>query len=426
MTPSINFFCFAFCLFIFRSVFSQGNPGDWVYYHTANSGIPDNKVKSVAIDGSGNVWVGTHTGGLARFDGNTWTVYNTGNSDIPYNNIQDIAVVGEDVWLAFLLPSQPLFLLARFDGENWSVWDDFGYINSLSSWQDGSVWVSSSIGLIRFNGTDRVDLNDLNSCLYQNTVTAHLIDHEADIKWVGLSNFQITGGEEAGLVKMEGDGSCTNFTYSNSGFPTDNVVNQIIKNSADSSSIWIAHNKGLTVFDGENFTFNGPSEPGNSGPEAIVMDQYGHLWAATPFTGTARNKLDGSGWERFFGLPDYFVWDMAVGPDNRIWAVTESKGLAVFGNELTATADRPPEESKLECWPTATNGQINVVLKSDDFQVWAFLVFDSLGKKVLEEDISTGKQVITLDGHIPGGVYFYVALNEEMQLVAKGKLVLLR
>ncbi|MCB0581026.1 MAG: hypothetical protein KDD10_17160 [Phaeodactylibacter sp.] len=427
MNSSTRILCFAFCMFISGSVFSQGNPGDWIYYNTANSGIPSNKILSVDIDESGNIWMGTYAGGLARFDGNTWTVYNTGNSDIPYDNIHDVAAVGEDVWLAAKIPLQAASLLIRFDGESWSIWDDFGYIHTISSWQDGFVWVSSyNIGLIKFDGTNRVDFNDQNSCLYQNAATTHLIDYETGIKWVGLSNIYVTGGEEAGLVKMVGDSACTNYTYSNSGFPTDGSVQQIIKNSADSSSIWIAHNKGLTLFDGENFTFNGPLTPGESGPNAIAMDQYNYLWAATPFSGTARNKLDGTGWERFGGLPDYFVREMIVTPDNRIWATTESKGLAVFGNALTETEDQFREESRMECWPTATRSQINVALKSDDFQEWAFLIFDALGKKVLQENISTGKQIITLDGNLPGGVYFYVALNEEKQLAGKGKLILLR
>ena len=43
-------------------------------------------VNSIAIDGSGNKWIGTWNG-LAKFDGTNWTVYNTSNSGLPENII---------------------------------------------------------------------------------------------------------------------------------------------------------------------------------------------------------------------------------------------------------------------------------------------------------------------------------------------------
>jgi len=51
------------------------NSESMIHYNKANSGLPDNGVHSIAIDGSGNKWVGTAGGGLARFDGTNWTVY---------------------------------------------------------------------------------------------------------------------------------------------------------------------------------------------------------------------------------------------------------------------------------------------------------------------------------------------------------------
>jgi ligand-binding sensor domain-containing protein len=58
---------------------------NWTVYNTSNSGLPDNYVYAIAIDGQGNKWIGTLGGGLAKFDGVNWTVYNTSNSGLPYN-----------------------------------------------------------------------------------------------------------------------------------------------------------------------------------------------------------------------------------------------------------------------------------------------------------------------------------------------------
>jgi ligand-binding sensor domain-containing protein len=49
---------------------------NWTVYNTSNSGLPDNDVTAIAIDGGGNKWIGTYGGGLAKFDGVNWTVYN--------------------------------------------------------------------------------------------------------------------------------------------------------------------------------------------------------------------------------------------------------------------------------------------------------------------------------------------------------------
>ena len=39
---------------------------NWTVFNTSNSGLPDNYVSSIAIDGSGNKWIGTD-GGLAVY-----------------------------------------------------------------------------------------------------------------------------------------------------------------------------------------------------------------------------------------------------------------------------------------------------------------------------------------------------------------------
>ncbi len=40
---------------------------NWTVYNNSNSGLPDNVVVSIAIDGSGNKWIGTYDGGLAVY-----------------------------------------------------------------------------------------------------------------------------------------------------------------------------------------------------------------------------------------------------------------------------------------------------------------------------------------------------------------------
>jgi len=45
-----------------------GQDSLWTVYNTSNSGLPNNNVKAITIDGTGNKWIGAWSGGL--------TVYN--------------------------------------------------------------------------------------------------------------------------------------------------------------------------------------------------------------------------------------------------------------------------------------------------------------------------------------------------------------
>ena len=65
---------------------------NWTVYDTTNSGLPNNDVEVLTIDGGGNKWIGTGGGGLAKFDGTNWTVYDESNSGLPSNIVQTIAI----------------------------------------------------------------------------------------------------------------------------------------------------------------------------------------------------------------------------------------------------------------------------------------------------------------------------------------------
>ncbi len=51
------------------------------FFNKANSGLPADRIFSIAIDDRTNMWIGTWMG-LAKFDGENWTVYDTSNSGL--------------------------------------------------------------------------------------------------------------------------------------------------------------------------------------------------------------------------------------------------------------------------------------------------------------------------------------------------------
>jgi hypothetical protein len=40
----------------------------WIVYNTSNSGLPNDFVTTIVIDGSNNKWIGTHDRGLAVYN----------------------------------------------------------------------------------------------------------------------------------------------------------------------------------------------------------------------------------------------------------------------------------------------------------------------------------------------------------------------
>jgi len=61
-------------------------------FTTGNSGIPDNDVSALVEDQSGNLWLGTVNGGVAKYNGSTFQVFDISNSTLPDNYIETIDI----------------------------------------------------------------------------------------------------------------------------------------------------------------------------------------------------------------------------------------------------------------------------------------------------------------------------------------------
>ena len=112
------------------AVLREFNDTTWTFYDSSNYGLPGKTITSIAIDGSENKWIGAentyfdyeyeeeHTigCGLAKFDGITWTVYNDTNSGLPNNTVTSIAIDGSgNKWIG------TDFGLAVFSGGNSAI-----------------------------------------------------------------------------------------------------------------------------------------------------------------------------------------------------------------------------------------------------------------------------------------------------------------
>ena len=165
--------------------------------------MPNNNVTSIAIDGSGNKWIGTYDGGLAKFDGTTWTVYTTSNSGLPNNEVISIAIDGSgNKWIGTSGG------LAKFDGTTWTVYNTSNSglpnnnVNSIAIDGSGNKWIGTSGGLAKFDGTTWTVYNTSNSGLPYNNVNSIAIDGSGN-KWIGTYGGGLAVYKEGGVTSVK-------------------------------------------------------------------------------------------------------------------------------------------------------------------------------------------------------------------------------
>jgi len=309
---------------------------NWTVYNTSNSGLPTNYVWSIAIDASGNKWIGTYGGGLAKFDGTKWTVYNTSNSGLPSNYVWSIAIdASGNKWIGTYGGG-----LAKFDGAKWTVYNASNSglpgngVYSVAIDASGNKWIGTWGGLacLRQDGVSWTVYNTSNSGLPNGNVYSIAIDPSGN-KWIGT-----LGG---GLACLRQDGvNWTVYNTSNSGLHS-NYVSSIAVDA--SGNKWIGTGgylqptlvflgAGLACLrqDGVNWTVYSTSNAWLNYVYSIAIDASGNKWIGTE-RGLACLRQDGVSWAVYntsnSGLPGNYVWSIAIDASGNKWIGTE-RGLA--------------------------------------------------------------------------------------------------
>ncbi len=126
---------------------------EFTNYSVSNSNLPSNTLSSVAVDGDGDIWVGTVYGLCVSADmGASWTIYNTTNSNINDNIINSVEADGDKVWVGFYNAG-----LAEYDKTNDSWTNLTPYISTYPVdnllYQDGQLFIGNySKGLYVYDG----------------------------------------------------------------------------------------------------------------------------------------------------------------------------------------------------------------------------------------------------------------------------------
>jgi len=271
----------------------------WRVYNTANSDLPNNLVRSLALDHNGEIWMGTNLG-VVKFDGKSFIKYDKkSDKEVQYTTVRSITV----------------------DSTN-TVW--------TGTWGDGMARLKFPNGDPNNPNASYkwVNYRENNSAITHNTVKTICIDNQR-VKWIGT---------EEGLVSMMnakwGEGSVkwkTYFAY-NSGLPHD-AVHHIVVDKFNNK--WIGtFGGGLAKFDGTNWTvydIKNSNLPDNY-IVSLAIDKKQVLWIGTYSGGLSR--FDGTTWKVYnmanSKIHDNVIHSLAVDNNNVLWLGSMTAGLASF------------------------------------------------------------------------------------------------
>lgn len=310
--------CSHVCLLLFVMAFitscrGQSNSNGLENNNPALEVIPktgaqiDEYVVEIFEDTKGNLWFGTMSKGVARYDGKSLTYFST-KDGLCGNTVASVAEDKEgNIWLGTHSG------LSNFDGStftNFTTKDGLCHdrVSNILVDKTGNIWVGTWGGVCRYNGIAfsnfPIPIPDVELLPYQTTmdwVTEIIEDKQGNI-WFGRDGY--------GACKYDGK-SFTHFTKKE-GLPSNNV--QVIREDKQ-GNIWfgsrVAENDhpdpdkragdgGLSRYDGQKIIqFPGVEGLSKNETYAICVDKTGNVWIGANRVGVYR--YDGESFKIYRG-----------------------------------------------------------------------------------------------------------------------------
>ena len=285
------------CLFLMSNMMFAQTFTNFSMFSTSN--LLDDNIKAIAIDQSGNRWVGTDYGISVFNSSDNWVCNYTSIDDLPLDNdfIRDIDVDSHgNVWIGNFVSYKFKGSIVKYDGTNWTA---YKYDTLPGGWP---------VGLVNPN-------------IYRIAV-----DHNDNL-WVA------TGG---GISKFNYSSSTfTNYTDSTSSLPF-NVVQCV---AIDNNNVkWFGTDQGLVKYDDVTWTlYTTVDGLVDDNISSIDVDINNNIWIGTGGTGVS--KFNGTTWTTYTssdGLISDGINDIACTPDGSVWFATYA-GISVLKNSVWTT-----------------------------------------------------------------------------------------
>ncbi|MDR0506117.1 MAG: T9SS type A sorting domain-containing protein [Dysgonamonadaceae bacterium] len=234
------------------------------------------RLRNLAKDSEGNLWVTTQRDGVVKYDGKKIvTQYKESNSGLSNNQYCNAIVIdaNNNKWIGTLC------YLNMFDGKSWQAWTTpqsmiaaYWFVSDLKFDSNGDLWMAGSApewNFAKFTDGEIQPFPEITK-----SVKTILIDKDNN-KW--LASMQ-------GLVKYDGKEFVT-WNTENSVLPANDIYD--IKQDA-SGNMWLACSKYLVQFDGREFTVYPSPLDSNNGKNFIYcleLDDSGNIWLGSKLSG---------------------------------------------------------------------------------------------------------------------------------------------
>ena len=266
--------------------------GFFVNYLSKKDGLAGNTVASIAEDKTGNLWLGTHSG-LTKYDGTAFKNF-TKKDGLCHNRVSKILIDKSDnIWIGTWGG------VCRFDGTTFSDFpipnpnieipsyqETKDWVTDILEDQEGNIWISrSGYAVCKYNPVlDKFSHFTKKDGLSSNCVQEIHEDQQGNI-WFGS---RVTKKDSPDYDGKPEDGGLTQ--YDGKTFTQFSEIEGLSKNDIYAinedkfGNIWIgANGVGVYKYDGKVFTlFNKLTSPDMNnnfrGIQSILEDQKGMMW----------------------------------------------------------------------------------------------------------------------------------------------------
>ncbi len=303
-------------------------------YTSINSGLPNDSVYSVSVNGDGSLWFGTRKGVIGVYKDSIWGYIDLKAYEI-YSSVLAVAFDSDGTlwcgthWGALYFGKEKLIrydfsklptnisgstsvrdIQEDGDGYIWFAIQDGGIarldkkgkwrmfhpnnsrfpsmkVNSLTVDNDGDIWATTPSGIAHFDDNEWVIYNTTNSGVICNNVTAMTI--EGEVKWFA--------GRDGSIMKLDDDGWEV-YRPSDSPLANEPIYTLLVD---DDGVLWAANqdttgNTFIAAFNGSKWaTFHADNSfisPKSGRVFGMVLDDNGSLWMATEFCGVVEFRKD--------------------------------------------------------------------------------------------------------------------------------------
>ena len=264
--------------------------GKWKVFTTAD-GLAHRAVLSLALDKqTHDLWIAT-MGGLSRYSAGRFDTFNQLNSGLPNDVVYGVAVQGEYLWVATAAGGGRLNTRSGewnlYNERNTPMYEIWTY--NVSAAPDKVYYAVWGGGVLEYDvKTERwKDYNDPDGeneiVLYKDQGLIHEIT--TSVSYAGGILWAAT---YFGASRYDGR-SWRNFLDKDSGLPS-NFLNQV--KTVDGKHVWFSTDKGLAYFDGESWAVWRPALDTHR-PEMLMRDRQSKVSPVAVDTAPAHNYIFG-------------------------------------------------------------------------------------------------------------------------------------